>query len=139
MWRSRRMRRRAVILEATILLSVLGAGAAGDAGSLVEAVKAGNIPAIQAMLQQRRDPNEREKDGTAALHWAVHNRQPEVVDLLIRAGAGVNVKNRYGMTPLALAVTNGDLAITERLLKAGADLHGEVPETGAVLLTAARV
>src|SRR5580704_9219605 len=95
------------LIGTAILLSVASVGAAG-AGSLVEAVKAGDATAIRTMLQQGVDPNEPEKDGTSALHWAVHNNQLDTVDSLLRAGARVNVKNRYGMMPLALAVTNGN-------------------------------
>jgi uncharacterized protein len=133
------MRVQAAIVEVVVMLSIPGGAAAADAGSLMEAVKGGNAAAVRSILQQGGDPNEREKDGTAALHWAVHNNHTDVVDLLVRAGASVNVKNRYGMMPLPLAVSNGHQAITERLLEAGADVHATVPETGTILLTAARV
>ncbi|SRR5712691_1365534 len=133
------MRVLSTIIETTILLSVASLSATVDNGSLVEAVKAGNVPAVRTMLQQGVDPNETEKDGTAALHWAVHNNEAAVVDLLLAGGAQVNAKNRYGMMPLALAVTNGNYAITERLLKAGADFRAQVPGTGTILLTAARI
>ena len=45
----------------------------------------------------------------------------EVVDLLIRAGAQVEAKNVYGVTPLALASAQGNTPIVERLLAAGAN------------------
>ena len=37
------------------------------------------------------------------------------------AGADVKAANRYGVTPLSLACTNGNAAMIELLLKAGAD------------------
>ena len=40
----------------------------------------------------------------------------ESVELLLRAGARVKAVNRYGITPLTLAITNGDSAMVEALL-----------------------
>ena len=61
-----------------------------------------------------------------------------MVEALLSAGAKANVTNRWGVTPLALAVTNGNGPITKALLKAGADPRHPVPQTGTPLLTAAR-
>jgi len=120
------------ILAASVLLSPL------TAGSLVDAVKSGNLPAVQQSLDQRADPNQAGSDGTTALHWAVQSDRLDIVQALISAGARVNVTNRYGITPLALAVTTGNPSIAGRLLKAGADPNVPVPELGTPLLAAAR-
>ena len=65
---------------------------------------------MRALLQKTPDVNARQADGTTALHWAVHRDSVEIVDLLIRAGAQVSAANRYGVTPLSLACTNGSAA-----------------------------
>ena len=58
---------------------------------------------------------------------------------LLRAGANVNALNRYGVTPLALAATNGNAGDrSSALLKAGADANAALPEGETVLMTAAR-
>src|SRR5207244_9567041 len=57
---------------------------------------------------------------------------------LRRAGANVKLANRYGVTPLYLASTNGNAAMIELLLKAGADPNSALPEGETALMTAAR-
>ena len=46
--------------------------------------------------------------------------------------------NRYGVTPLSLACTNGNGAMVELLLKAGADPNTALPGGETALMTAAR-
>ena len=52
-----------------------------------------------------------------ALHWAAYQDDLETAELLVRAGANVKAANRYGVTPLSLACTNGNAAMVELLLK----------------------
>src|SRR6266404_2309317 len=59
-------------------------------------------------------------DGATALHWAAYRSDAESAAALIRAGANVNAKNKYGVTPLALAADQGSAALLDILLKAGA-------------------
>ena len=59
-------------------------------------------------------------------------------DWLLRAGANANAANRYGVTPLSLAATNGNAAMIEALMKAGADANATPREGETVLMTAAR-
>ncbi len=73
-----------------------------------------------------------------ALLWAAYHDDRETADLLMRAGADVKVANRYGVTPLSLACTNGNDALVSALLKAGADPNGVLPGGETPLMTAAR-
>ncbi len=77
-------------------------------------------------------------DGSTALHWAVHRDALDVVDLLLAAGANPKAANRYGVTPLSLAATNGNARIVERLLRGGGDPNTALPGGETVLMTAAR-
>ena len=45
-----------------------------------------------------------------ALHWAAYQDDLGIAGLLVRAGANVKAANRYGVTPLSLACTNGNPA-----------------------------
>ena len=49
--------------------------------------------------------------------WTIASRP----DLLLAAGANVKTADEYGETPLTLAAANGNAALVEKLLKAGAD------------------
>jgi uncharacterized protein len=126
----------------TLLLVILAgalAGAPEDVGSLVNAVKAGDLRAVQKELQARHNPNEAEADGTTALHWAVEENRADLAQALLAAGANVNAANHLAMTPLAVALTGGNSAMTELLLKAGANPRVPVPELGTPLLAAAHM
>jgi ankyrin repeat protein len=126
------------IVATAAVLSVSLSSAAANTPSLLEAVKDGDLSAVQVSLQQRQDPNQTEPDGTTPLHWAVQQDRLDIVKALISGGANVNAKNRYGNVPLVLAATTGDASVTEALLKAGADVRVSMPETGSVLIAAAR-
>src|SRR4029077_10098604 len=88
---------------------------------LVEAVKNSDKPAIHTLLPQHIDLSAVDTDGSTALHWAVRRDDLETANLLIASGADVKTANRYGVTPLSLACLNGNAAVIESLLKAGAD------------------
>ena len=61
-----------------------------------------------------------------------------MAQMLIRAGANVKAVNRYGVTPIYLACTNGNAAMIELFLKAGADPNTALPEGETALMTIAR-
>jgi uncharacterized protein len=132
------MRKSLWIIATVIVLSIARSNAIAEPVSLMPAVKAADLPAIQSALHQSGDPNEAEADGTTALHWAVQMNRLDIVQTLISAGAKVDVKNRFGATPLMLAAINGNSSITEQLLTAGANPRAQVPQTGTVLMAAAR-
>jgi ankyrin repeat protein len=126
-------------LAASILaLSVAGVATAADRVPLIDAVKAGNVESVRALLKQHADVNAPLPDGTTALHWAAHANAADLARLLIDAGANANVANRYGVTPLSLAVTSGNAALAEMLLKAGADPNRTVGDGETILMTAAQ-
>jgi uncharacterized protein len=120
------------------LLWLTGGHAVAADMRLIEAVKAADESAVRTILTRRVDVNTPEADGTTALHWAVDGDHPELVELLLRAGASVKAANRYGVTPLWLACTNGSASTVVLLLKAGADPNTALPEGETVLMTAAR-
>jgi len=121
-----------------ILVSLLAVSAAAGGSGLTDAVKAGDVQKVRALIKQKANVNELEPDGMTALHWAVRADQVETAQLLLRSGANVKAANRYGVTPISLAATNGNAAMVDMLLKAGADPNTAMPEGETVLMTAAR-
>src|SRR5438128_1887867 len=99
------------------LLLVASLGAAGSDLRLVEAVRSRDKAAVLSLLKQHADVNTTQADGATALAWAAHWDDLEMTDLLVGAGANVNMANDYGITPLSLACTNGSAVMVERLLK----------------------
>ncbi|MEP7304998.1 MAG: ankyrin repeat domain-containing protein [Acidobacteriota bacterium] len=120
-----------------LLTSVISLSAAGGGTTLIDAVKVGNRAAVRALLTPTAVKSA-EADGMTALHWAVRGDDLDTVQLLIKAGANVSAGNRYGITPLSLAATNGNPAIARALLKAGANPNAPGPDGETVLMTAAR-
>jgi ankyrin repeat protein len=111
--------------------------AAGDT-SLIDAVKRGDKQTARTLAQRPGSTAQTTPDGSTALHYAVEADDPDLVALLLEAGASPKVANRYGVQPLALAAVNGSAAVLNLLLRAGADVTATLPEGETVLMTAAR-
>ncbi len=125
----------AIVFLGWMASSAMGA-TDGDAG-LIEAVKRGDLSAVQEILgRQETDVNAAEPDGTRALAWAVHRNHVEAAELLIGAGAEVNAANQLGSRPLTLAAANGNAAMVALLLDAGADPDAALLSGETALMTA---
>ena len=105
---------------AVVFVSVASFAAAQDV-RLVDAMKSRDREAARSLLAVKAGVNDRQPDGSTALHWAAYWEDAEAADLLIRAGANVNAANEYGVTPLSLAVSSRNAALAEKLLQAGAN------------------
>ena len=105
---------------------------------LVGAVRAGDRPAVRALLADGIDVNAAQPDGATALHWAAYRDDPETAKLLLEAGSAADAVNDLGVTPLYLAAENGNARLVRALLSAGADPQAALPSGETVLMTAAR-
>jgi ankyrin repeat protein len=122
---------------AVALLASISLGAAGNT-TLIEAIQAGDLAAVRALVRTTAAVNAAAADGTTPLHAAVLHNDAESVSLLLGAGANVKAATRYGVVPLYLASVNGNASIVDKLLAAGADPNSALPEGETVLMTAAR-
>ena len=75
--------------------------------------------------------------GAIPLHRAVQRDNATEVARLIRAGADIRAKDRYGVSAISLACARGNAAIVELLLQAGADVNTTLPEGETCLMSAA--
>lgn len=75
-----------------------------------------------------------DNNGNTALHYAVkHADCLTAVKLLIDRNADLNVTNRKGMTPLHIALDQGNEEVIKMLIHAGADLALEGPDCTTLL------
>ena len=68
------------------------------------------------------DVNHSEEDNFTALHFAAQENHPEVVKVLIDAGADIEVKGVNEESPVLLASQEGALDVVKVLVKAGAEV-----------------
>ncbi len=101
------------------------------------AAEGGQTRIVENFLASGADPNSTDKYGTTALMVAAH--KPEIVKLLLDAGALVDVKTEpLGMTALYIAAQNGWVEAVRLLVNAGAnvnakDMDGRTPLNRALV------
>jgi hypothetical protein len=92
-------------------------------------VKAGDVEALEALLDAGADIDAKDDHGQTALMNAARDGHTPVVRLLVERGAGLNHTAKYNLSAIMLAVINGRDAIVGVLADGGADLT--IKGTGA--------
>jgi ankyrin repeat protein len=105
------------VLLSMAMPSIGYAAAAEAAGAdVADAAQKKDLGSLRTLVQRKVDVNTAQPDGTTALHWAVVWNSDEAINLLLRAGANVKARNRYGATALSEAVSAGSVATVEAIL-----------------------
>jgi ankyrin len=130
---------------------------------LMTCARAGDARAVKALLMHGADVNAKESaHDQTALMWAVAQRHPDVVQLLVESGADLRARSRTypqtvvgvqtqragreklnytvlrgGSTPLLFAARVGDVRSATVLLAAGADANDSLPDSTSALVLAA--
>jgi ankyrin repeat protein len=86
---------------------------AGADERLADAAMRRDTARVRALLAEKVDVNAPGKEGSPALHWTVRVDDLETAQALISAGADVKLADRFGVTPLYLACTNGNAAMVK--------------------------
>jgi len=94
----------------------------GGRAALHWAALYGQTKVMELLLAKKADVNLLDGDGFTPLHWAATFNKRDAVELLLANKANMNIKvEKYGWTPLRLAVIHGHLAAAEALLNGGSD------------------
>jgi ankyrin repeat protein len=113
----------------TLLDAGANHGAVDEAGetALMHAAHGGHVAAVQVLIAAGADVNAKAPQGWTALARAAYNGETErgyveVIEALHAAGAGLDDRIFFGITPLMLAAGGGDASVVEWLINAGADV-----------------
>jgi hypothetical protein len=88
--------------------------------ALRRAAEIGDLPGLQAALDEHVDINARDASGRTALMLAILHGRAAAVDTLLAYGADPNSADARGTTPLQAAVAGDQQAIVAALKRAGA-------------------
>jgi ankyrin repeat protein len=122
------------ILQSFLPILLLVRLAAAASSDLPDAAGNQDWARLRTLLAQKTDVHATQPDGATALQWAVRWDQQEIIDLLIRSGADVNAANRFGVTPLKIACTDGSAASIGKLIAAGVNPNKPFSERGETAL-----
>jgi hypothetical protein len=96
-----------IVLEAAIFCSCATAPDVMDDEEFLELVKTGSPKEVEKALQNGANANARDEYGsTPLLYAASHSEYPEVIQLLIDAGADVHAKNEWDASVFYLIQLN---------------------------------
>ena len=83
--------------------------------ALMEAVRAGNVERVSALLESGVDVNNRNAGGLTALMLAAADGRTDLVDLLLNAGARPDITDYDGASAAERAAQNGHTALARKL------------------------
>ena len=118
-----------VALIQTLLEAGADHAALDEAGetALMHAAHAGHLEAVKVLLAAGAAPDFKSEQGWTALTKAAYNAEtecgyPQIIAALHEAGAELDTRIFFGITPLMLAAGGGDAGVVEWLINNGADV-----------------
>ena len=86
--------------------------------ALFYAIEKNNLVYAQKVLAMNFDPNLHHENGYTALAYAAAKGNPQMVEVLLRNGAGASVVTKEGDTPVELALRFGHAEVADLLKRA---------------------
>jgi ankyrin repeat protein len=108
---------------------------------LIEASREGKAQVVQLLLEKGASVDAQDRYKSTALHEAIrkgHEELQNVVTMLLKAKANIDLPNISGETPLFLAVRNNNEDIARLLVQGNADVNLADNQNQTPLLIAAR-
>jgi len=104
---------------------------------LISASEKGDVETVKSILKKDIYIHAQDKDGRCALVAAAYGNHLEIVDLLIAAGADVNMKDDTLQSAYLISTSDGFIELLRKTLKAGADVCSTDSYNGTGLIRAA--
>ena len=130
--------------ELTTVKILVGAGAdvratdANGATCLILAAHYGHTDTVRYLVDLPEvDLNHQDSWRNTALHFAVHEKDADMVQMLIDAGADIETRNDAGQSPAHMASLSGALTTVKMLVEAGADVRAADDNLDTCLILAA--
>lgn len=108
------------------LLILAGCGKPDGSAALLKATSDGDVAAMRNLLKAGADPN-RQVGRDTPLVVAATKGDPNLVSILLEAGAAVDGRDAIGTTPLFAATLNGNEEVVVVLLSKGARANAKMP------------
>jgi ankyrin repeat protein len=90
--------------------------------AMITAIQQRDKSKVRALASQPKYRDATTEDGDTALHFVARLNAVDMAQILIQAGAKVDIANNHGYTPLMIASERGYKRMVRHLLKAQADL-----------------
>lgn len=110
--------------------------------TLIDFIKEGNLEQVEASFdnfepgKSKNIIDKLDEVGLASIHWAADRGHVNIIELLLKNGANIDLQDVDGQTPLHYAASCGHLNCVKFLLKKGArkdilDIEGKDPYNSA--------
>ncbi len=116
-----------ILIDAGIDLTQAKAGsnqkALRDAAEISPEITAAILGKLKSLPTFKEELDHQDSDGFTAMHTGVRSGKLETIQMLVNAGANINLPEDYGFLPLHEAIIAGSYQNTKYLIENGADVN----------------